>query len=179
MGWNALNFGEWKLLEGAVKVLNLKPFKIATKVLEDEFTPTINLVIEQFFKLKTGLELFINKLPNCQYGITFARSLLSNVKGVEHRFLKEKWPTLLITVINDMYGASEDEDLEDDIMIMWQKFQMWKFRQLLNCWGNLVWRIGTAERKHFKVEVWDGRILPTPGEAKAKAMPGRLYIHTK
>ena len=22
-------------------------------------------------------------------------------------------------------------------------------------------------------------ILPTPGEAKAKAMPGRLYIHTK
>ena len=23
------------------------------------------------------------------------------------------------------------------------------------------------------------RILPIPGEAKAKAMPGRLYIHTK
>ena len=23
-----------------------------------------------------------------------------------------------------------------------------------------------------------GFILPTPGEAKAKAMPGRLYIHT-
>ena len=23
------------------------------------------------------------------------------------------------------------------------------------------------------------RTLPTPGEAKAKAMPGRLYIHTK
>ena len=22
-------------------------------------------------------------------------------------------------------------------------------------------------------------ILPTPGEAKAKAMPGRLYIHSK
>ena len=22
-------------------------------------------------------------------------------------------------------------------------------------------------------------ILPTPGEAKAEAMPGRLYIHTK
>ena len=22
-------------------------------------------------------------------------------------------------------------------------------------------------------------LLPTPGEAKAKAMPGRLYIHTK
>jgi hypothetical protein len=22
-------------------------------------------------------------------------------------------------------------------------------------------------------------ILPTPGEAKAKAMPGRLYIHTR
>ena len=23
------------------------------------------------------------------------------------------------------------------------------------------------------------QILPTPGDAKAKAMPGRLYIHTK
>ena len=23
------------------------------------------------------------------------------------------------------------------------------------------------------------RTLPTPGEAKAKAMPGRLYIHTR
>ena len=27
----------------------------------------------------------------------------------------------------------------------------------------------------FKLE----QVLPTPGEAKAKAMPGRLYIHTK
>ena len=27
--------------------------------------------------------------------------------------------------------------------------------------------------------VHENLILPTPGEAKAKAMPGRLYIHTK
>ena len=74
----SLNFREWKLLEGAVKVL--KPFKIATKVLEAESKPTINLVIEQIFKLKTGLELFINIPENCQYGVTFARSLLSNLE---------------------------------------------------------------------------------------------------
>jgi hypothetical protein len=28
-------------------------------------------------------------------------------------------------------------------------------------------------------EDYEYYILPTPGEAKAKAMPGRLYIHTK
>ena len=30
------------------------------------------------------------------------------------------------------------------------------------------------------VQLFENReILPTPGEAKAKAMPGRLYTHTK
>jgi hypothetical protein len=34
---------------------------------------------------------------------------------------------------------------------------------------------------HFKIsfdKTWKTEILPIPGEAKAKAMPGRLYIHT-
>ena len=32
----------------------------------------------------------------------------------------------------------------------------------------------SGEYLHF-----EGYFLPIPGEAKAKAMPGRLYIHTK
>ena len=74
----SLNFREWKLLEGAVKLL--KPFLVATKTLEAESTPTINLVIEEIFGLKTGLESFIAKPQNCQYGVTFARSLLKNLE---------------------------------------------------------------------------------------------------
>ena len=77
----SLQFREWKLLEGAVKLL--KPFLVATKVLEAESTPTINLVIEQVFKLKSSLEVFIAKPQNCQYGVTFARYLL---KHLEKRF---------------------------------------------------------------------------------------------
>ena len=30
----------------------------------------------------------------------------------------------------------------------------------------------------LEFQVWGRSILPTPGEVKAKAMPGRLYIHT-
>ena len=38
-----------------------------------------------------------------------------------------------------------------------------------DCWGiSLTWR-----------DVGVFQILPIPGEAKAKAMPGRLYIHTR
>ena len=38
-----------------------------------------------------------------------------------------------------------------------------------------------AKKRSVLPSQWDLEIiiLPTPGEAKAKAMPGRLYIHTK
>ena len=74
----SLNFREWKLLEGAVKLL--KPFLVSTKILEAEKTPTINLVIEQIMKLQSGLDAFICRVENCQHGITFARCLLKNLK---------------------------------------------------------------------------------------------------
>ena len=73
-----LNFREWKLLEGAVKLL--KPFLVATKMLEAEKTPTINLVIERIVTLEDGLKRFIADRNNCQFGVTFAKSLLKNLQ---------------------------------------------------------------------------------------------------
>ena len=74
----SLNYREWKLLEGAVKLL--KPFMIATKLLEAEKTPTINLVIERILTLEDGLKSFISNRNNCQYGVTFAKALFKNLQ---------------------------------------------------------------------------------------------------
>ena len=74
----SLSFREWKLLEGALKLL--KPFLLATKMLEAEKTPTINLVIERIVTLEDGLKTFINNKNNCQYGVTFAKALLKNLQ---------------------------------------------------------------------------------------------------
>ena len=44
------------------------------------------------------------------------------------------------------------------------------------CVGFLFYGAGIPSNVGRQLEIL---ILPTPGEAKAKAMPGRLYIHTK
>ena len=74
----SLSYRDWKLIEGAVRLL--KPFLVATKMLEAEKTPTINLVIERVVTLEDGLRKFIDDENNCQYGITFARALLKNLQ---------------------------------------------------------------------------------------------------
>ena len=76
----SLDRNQWKLLEGAVSLL--EPFKIATKM-EAEKTPTINIVIERMFTLKSMLTKFISDRNNCRYGIGFARELQNRL---EQRF---------------------------------------------------------------------------------------------
>ena len=53
-------------------------------MLEAEKTATMNLVIERIVTLEEGLKAFIANKYNCQFGITFARSLLRNL---QFRFL--------------------------------------------------------------------------------------------
>ena len=77
----SLDRNQWKLLEGAVTLL--EPFKVATKMFEAEKTPTINLVIERIFTLKSKLTKFIADRANCRFGVGFARELLSRL---EQRF---------------------------------------------------------------------------------------------
>ena len=57
-----LNFGEWKLLEGAVKLL--KPFMVATQMLEEEKTATMNLVIERIVTLEEVLTRITTSLES-------------------------------------------------------------------------------------------------------------------
>ena len=56
---------EWKLVEGAVQVLE-EPL-LVTKAWEAEKTPTINLVIEELYTMKIKLETFRNDLRNDRY----------------------------------------------------------------------------------------------------------------
>ena len=74
----SLSFRDWKLLEGAVKIL--KPFMTTTKILEAEKTPTINLVIERIVTLEDGLRSFIKDKNNCFYGMSFAKCMLRNLQ---------------------------------------------------------------------------------------------------
>ena len=52
-------------------------------MLEAEKTPTINLVVERIFTLKSHLNKFIGDRENCRYGVGFARELL---KRLNERF---------------------------------------------------------------------------------------------
>ena len=58
----------------------LEPFMVATKMLEAEKKATMNLVIDRTVTLEEGLKAFIANKDNCQFGITFARSLLRNLQ---------------------------------------------------------------------------------------------------
>ena len=73
----ALTRSEWKLLEGALKVLH--PFKETTKVWQYEAIPTINLVIERIYHMEQNLIEFINNKNNDKFGITFAKELRRNL----------------------------------------------------------------------------------------------------
>ena len=61
------SFNQWKLIEGAVEIL--QPFR--------EKVPTINTVTERLFTMTTYLKDFIKNKNKCRYGITFARTLLT------------------------------------------------------------------------------------------------------
>ena len=61
---HALSASEWKLLQGAVTVL--QPFKLATKAWEAEKIPTLNLVIERLYTLNEGLRTFIASPAHCR-----------------------------------------------------------------------------------------------------------------
>ena len=85
---------DWKLLLGAVTVL--KPFLVATKVLEAEKVPTINSSIEQIYTLHEHLHGFVSNPSNCNYGITFARALKKR--------LLERFPSCGMTVFEKCVG---------------------------------------------------------------------------
>ena len=73
-----LTRNEWKLMEGAVKLL--KPFKETTKVLQYESIPTINLVIDRVYCMEEFLTEFIGNRANDKFGITFAKELKKNLE---------------------------------------------------------------------------------------------------
>ena len=62
---HALSLSEWKLLQGAVHLL--QPFWLATKAWEAEKTPTLNLVIERIYALHEELNEFIRNRHNCRF----------------------------------------------------------------------------------------------------------------
>ena len=73
----ALSRSEWKLLEGAVRLL--KPFKETTKIWQYESIPTINLVIDRIYCMEEFLADFIANRNNDKFGVMFAKELQKNL----------------------------------------------------------------------------------------------------
>ena len=69
---------EWKLFEGAAKVLS--EFRKTTKLWQYESIPTINLVIDRVYCMEDYLTNFIANRTNEKYGITFAKELKKNLE---------------------------------------------------------------------------------------------------
>ena len=78
--WEAksLNRSEWKLMEGAVKLLEI--FKETTKVWQYEAIPTMNYVVERVYTMEENLAAFLADRNNDKHGLTFARTLLTNLE---------------------------------------------------------------------------------------------------
>jgi hypothetical protein len=82
-GWLVHYFtpAEWKLMEGAVKLL--VPFRDSIKAWEVEKEPSINRVLERIYTMHSLLDDFIANPVNCNYGKGFARELK---KQLDKRF---------------------------------------------------------------------------------------------
>ena len=59
-----MSVSEWKLLQGAVEVLEL--VMIVTKVWEVEVRPTMNMVLGELYDLNAKLTEFVNKPERCR-----------------------------------------------------------------------------------------------------------------
>ena len=60
-----LTAAQWKLAEAAVEILKFP--MLVTKAWEAEKTPTMNLVMEQLYTLRSNLEEFIEESHNCRW----------------------------------------------------------------------------------------------------------------
>ena len=83
-GWHKLRLkdDDWDMLEGAVNVLGV--LKSATKVLEAETSPTMNLVLERIYTIREHLKDFSTKPGVKRDSAIFAKALM---KHVDQRFL--------------------------------------------------------------------------------------------
>ena len=76
-----LTAGEWRLLEGAVKLL--KPVRDSIKAWEAEIEPTMHRVIERIYSMHCTNDEFVAHPANNMHGKLFARELK---KQIEERF---------------------------------------------------------------------------------------------
>ena len=74
----ALSKSDWKLLEGAIRLL--ESFRDTTKIWQFESIPTVNLVVDRVFCMEEELKDFISDGRNDKFGITFAKELKKNLE---------------------------------------------------------------------------------------------------
>ena len=73
-----LSVSDWKLVEGAVKLL--KPVRDTVKAWEGEKEPTMHRVVERIYSMHTIIDDFTNDVNNTRYGIGFARELKQQIE---------------------------------------------------------------------------------------------------
>ena len=79
-GWaeHELSAGDWKLIEGAVQLL--EPVQHTIKIWEVEKVPTMYTVIERIYTMHAVIDEFIVNPRNNRFGIGFARELKKNIE---------------------------------------------------------------------------------------------------
>ena len=75
---HTLSAGEWKLVEGAVKLL--KPVRDTIKIWEGEKHPTMHRVVDRVYTMESMMDDFVKDPANNQYGKGFARELKSQIQ---------------------------------------------------------------------------------------------------
>lgn len=75
---HSLTASEWKLVEGAVVLL--QPVKDTIKAWETEKEPTMHRVVERIYSMHFIIDGFINNPINSRYGIGFARELKRQIE---------------------------------------------------------------------------------------------------
>ena len=74
----ALYKSDWKLLEGAIHVL--ETFRETTKLWQYEAIPTLNMVVDRVYCMEEELKAFISDATNDKFGVTFAKELKKNLE---------------------------------------------------------------------------------------------------
>ena len=105
---HALTAGEWKLVEGAVVLL--QTVKDTIKVWETEKEPTMHRVVERIYSMHIIIDDFIRNPMNSRFGVGFARELK---KQIEVRFPNKGTENKLNRLANYLAPQFKGIHLED------------------------------------------------------------------
>ena len=106
---HSLSVADWKLVEGAVHLL--QPVRDTIKAWEAEKEPTMHRVVERIYSMHCIIDEFLTNPDNNKYGLGFARELK---RQIEERFpqkgTKSKWRRMANYLAPQFKGIHLEEE---------------------------------------------------------------------